>query len=176
MRSLAFGSLAAAVVMFALGFLFFGVLGMTMIAPLDPATANAVQGTLGGSLGESGTYMVPMEEEAWMRGPAAMINFVAAGDSPTMGLAMGMGFVHFLLTALLMAYGLIAIGGDFSRQARAVIWLGLAATTFMHLGDPIWYGFAWGHTLFEFVADTVMFIAGGLVLARWFTSTQAAAA
>ena len=175
MRSIAVGSIAAAIVMFALGFLFFGVLGMMMFAQLSPDAALAVQSALGSTLTTTGTYMVPADEEAWMAGPSAVVNFVAAGDAPTMTMAMGMGFVHFLLSALLMAYGLHAVGGDFARQARVVLWFGIAATVFMHLGDPIWYGFAWQQTLFELVADGVMMIAGGLVLARWFTSTPAAA-
>ena len=176
MRSLAVGSVIAAVVMFALGFVFFGMLGMMMFDPLSAETAAFVQSALGGSLPETGTYMVPLDEQAWMRGPGALVQYVAAGAAPDMAMAMGMGFVHFLLSALLIAYGLKAIGGDFARQASAVVWFGLAASAFMHLGDPIWYGFAWRATLFQFVADAVMFIAGGLVLARWFTSTREAAA
>ena len=90
-------------------------------------------------------------------------------------MAMGMGFVHFLLTALLIGYGLTAAGGDFARQARLVLWFGLAAAVFGHLGDPIWYGFAWRTPLIEFVFDAIIFIAGGLVLAKWFTSARPAA-
>ncbi|MGZ8346093.1 MAG: hypothetical protein ACXWUP_03150 [Allosphingosinicella sp.] len=176
MRSVAVGSIVAAIVMFALGFLFFGVLGMTMFAPLSPEAAAAVQAALGGHLPATGSYMIPADEAAWMTGPSAVVNYVAAGGAPGMAMAMGMGFIHFLLSALLFGYGLKVVGGDFSRQARVVLWFGFGAAVFMHLGDPIWYGFAWKQTLFEFVADGVMMIAGGFVLARWFTSTPAAAA
>jgi hypothetical protein len=172
MRSFAVGSIIAAVVMFALGFVFFGLLGMMMFDPLGADTAATVQAALGGALPETGTFMVPGDEEAFMRGPSAVVQYVAAGELPTMPMAMGMGFVHFLLTALLIGYGLKAAGGDFARQARLVVWFGLAAAVFMHLGDPIWYGVSWRFALFEFVADGVMFIAGGLVLARWFTSAR----
>ena len=171
----ALGGVIAAIVMFALGFVFFGLLGAMMFDPLAAGTAASVQSSLGGTLPATGTYMVPGDEEAFMRGPSAVVHYVAAGELPTMPMAMGMGFVHFLLTALLIGYGLRAIGGDFSRQARAVVWFGLAASAFMHLGDPIWYGLSWRAALFEFVADAVMFIAGGLVLARWFTSARAGA-
>jgi hypothetical protein len=176
MRSIAVGSVAAAIVMFALGFLFFGLLGMTMFDPLDAEAAASAQQALGGILPGTGNYAVPMDGEAFMRGPAAIINFVAAGGAPAMPVAMGMGFVNFLLTALLLAYGLAAVGGDFSRQARVVTWFGLAASAYMNLGDPIWYGFAWRQSLFEFVAGGVILIAGGLVLARWFMSERAAVA
>jgi hypothetical protein len=175
MRSIAVGSIVAAVVMFALGFLFFGVLGMMMYAPLSPDAAAAVHSALGANITATGTYMVPADEAAWMTGPSAVVNFVAAGGVPSMAMAMGMGFVHLLLSALLFAYGLKAVGGDFARQARVVLWFGIGAAVFIHLGDPIWYGFAWRTSLFEFIADGVMLIAGGLVLARWFTSTREAA-
>ena len=172
MRSLALGSIVAAVVMFALGFLFFGVLGMMMFAPLSPEAAAAVQAALGSNIHATGTYMVPADETAWMTGPSAVVDFVVAGGAPSMAVAMTMGFVHFLLSSLLIAYGLRVVGGDFSRQARVVLWFGIGAAVFMHVGDPIWYGFAWRNTLFELVADAVMLVAGGLVLARWFTSAR----
>lgn len=177
MRSVPVGAVVAAIVMFALGFVFFGLIDITryMVGPLDPGTATAVQGALGAALPETATYAVPMDEEAWMRGPSAVILYVAAGGAPDMAMAMGMGFVHFLLVALLLGYGLRAVGGDFGRQARILLWFVFAATAFMHLGDPIWYGFAWRAHLIEFVADAVMLLVGGLVLARWFTARAAAA-
>jgi hypothetical protein len=170
----ALGSVIAAAVMFALGFVFFGLLGEMMFDPLDPGIAASVQSSLGGTLPATGTYSVPIGEEAWMRGPSAVVQYVAVGGAPDMGMAMGMGFVHFLLSALLIGYALKAVGGDFARQANVMIWFGLAAAVFMHLGDPIWYGFAWRNTLFQFVADAVMFIAGGLVLAWWLNSAREA--
>lgn len=176
MRSLVLGSLAAAVLMFVLGFVFFGILGMQAFAPLDPATAVAVQAALGETLPATGTYMVPGDEEEWMRGPGAVVNYVAAGGAPAMGAAMALGFVHFLVSALLIGLGLRIVGGDAARRAQAAIWFGLAAAVFMRLGDPIWYGFAWRFALFGFVADAVMFIAGGLVLARWFSGAERPAA
>jgi len=168
----ALGGLIAAAVMFFLGFIFFVLLGGMMFDPLAAQTGASVQSALGGMLPATGTYMIPADEAAFMRGRSAVVQYVAGGELPTMGMAMGMGYVHFLLTALLIGYGLKAIGGDFSRQARAVIWFGLAASALMHLGDPIWYGLSWRPALFEFVADGVMYIAGGLVLARWFTSAR----
>ena len=177
MRSVAVGAVIAAFVMFVLGFVLFGLVDITryMVGPLDPGTAAAVQGSLGAVLPETGTYAVPMDEEAWMRGPSAVILYDAAGGAPDMAMAMGMGYVHFLLVALLLGYGLKAVGGDFARQARVLLWFAFAATVFMNLGDPIWYGFAWRAPVIEFAADAVMLIAGGLVLARWFTSERPAA-
>jgi hypothetical protein len=172
MRSMAVGTVIAAVLMFALGFLFYGLLGMSMYAPVAADTAAAVQAALGERLTATGTYMIPPDDTAWMQGPSAVVSFVAAGEAPSMAMAMGLGFVHFLVSALLFGLALKAVRGDFARRARTVIWFGLGASVFMHLGDPIWYGFDWRPALFAFGSDFVMFVAGGLVLARWFTQPR----
>jgi hypothetical protein len=175
MRSLLVGSLAAAVVMFVLGFIFFGLLFPMALAPLPVEAGAALQGALGGQLTASGSYMVPMEEAAWMKGPSALIHFTAAGEVPAMPVAMALGFVHMVISALIIGTALKAVGGDFARQSRVLLWFGLAAAFYMHLGDPIWYGYGWRLPLFVFAADGLMFVAGGLVLARWFTGERAAA-
>jgi hypothetical protein len=172
----ALGSVIAAAVMFALGFVFFALLGGMMYDPLAQDTAAAVQSALGTTLPATGTYSVPAGEEAFMRGPSAIVQYVAAGGLPTFPMDLVMGFVHFLLTALLIGYALKAVGGDFGRQARVVFWFGLAASAFMRLGEPIWLGASWRPALYVFVADVVIIIAGGLVLARWFTAERAAPA
>lgn len=176
MRSLAIGSIVAAIVMFALGFVFFGLLGMQAYDPVAPEAAAAVQGALASSLAQSGSYMIPPDEAAWMVDHHALVNYVAAGDSPSMASAMIGGFLHFLITACLLGFGLQAVGGDAGRRIRVALWLGLAASVLMHLGDPIWYGFGWRYSLFLFVADGVILIAGGLVIAKWFTGGAAAPA
>jgi len=176
MRSLPVGAVVAAIAMFLLGYVFFDLLHGMMLSPLDPAAATAVQGALGTNLPASGTYMAPATPEAWMAGPGALIMFTAAGDAPTMGMAMGMGFLHFLISAFLIGLALKGVGGDRNRRMKAAVMFGLAASFFMHLGDPVWYGFGWRSALFIFVADGVMFIVGGLILAKWFTDDGPAAA
>lgn len=168
MQRLVIGSLMAAVVMFVLGFVFFGVLGMQAYSPATTAQAVTVQAAMEDNLARTGTYMIPPEEEAWMTGPSAVVNYVAAGDAPRdMVVTMVGGFAHMLVSALLLGVALTAVGGDLVRRSRVALWGGLAAAVFMHLGDPIWFGFDWRSALFVFIADGVMFIAGGLVLAWW---------
>lgn len=167
MQRLVIGSLMAAVVMFVLGFLFFGVLGMQAYSPTTTEAAMAIQTAVEDNLAGTGTYMVPPGEEAWMTGPSAIVNYVAAGDAPTnMAVTMVEGFVHMWVSALLLGMALTAVG-DVGNRSRVALWVGISAAVFMHLGDPIWYGFDWRNTLFVFVADGVMFIAGGMVLAWW---------
>jgi hypothetical protein len=173
MRSLPVGSLVAAIVMFMLGYVFFGLLHAMMLAPLDAATATALQGALGANLAEAGTYMIPSTQEAWMAGPGALVQFTPAGGAPSMAMAMGMGFGHFLISAFLIGLALKGVGGDEGRRMKVALMFGLAASFFMHLGDPVWYGFGWRAALFVFAADGVIFIAGGLILAKWFTADEA---
>ena len=176
MRSLPVGALAAAIVMFALGFVFYGILGMMVYTPLDPAVAGAVQGALAEHLSATGTYIAPADEEAWMRGPAAVVHFVAAGGAKAMPVTMALGFLNFAVAAFLIGLGLKGAGGSAQRQMTLVFWFALGAAVFMHIGDPIWYGFAWRAALIEFAFDTIMLVAGGLVLAKWFTSEPPTAA
>lgn len=173
MRSLPVGSLVAAIVMFLLGYVFFSVLHGMMLTPLDAATATALQGALGANLTAAGTYMIPATEEAWMAGPGAIVSFTPAGAAPSMAMALGMGFGHFLISAFLIGLALKGVGGDQGRRMKAAVMFGLAAAFFMHLGDPIWYGSGWRAPLFVFVAEGVMFITGGLILAKWFTAEAA---
>ncbi|HEV2816434.1 MAG TPA: hypothetical protein VGW40_04330 [Allosphingosinicella sp.] len=176
MRSLPVGAIVAAIVMFVLGFIFFGLLFPMALSPLAPEAAQAVQAALGTHLPASGNYAVPMDENAWMAGPSALITFAAAGQVPTMAMAMVLGFIHMAVCIFIFGLALKAVGGDFARQAKVVLLVGIATSAFMHLGDPIWYGSGWKMSLFVFLADGVMLIAGGLVLAKWFTSERAGGA
>lgn len=176
MRSLPVGALVAAIVMFLLGYVFFGVLFPMALSPLAPDAAQAVQAALGSHLPASGSYAVPMDEAAWMAGPSALITFAAAGEVPTMAMAMILGFIHMAICIFIFGLALKAVGGDFARQCKVVLLTGIAAAAFMHLGDPIWYGGGWKMSIFLFVADGVLLIVGGLVLAKWFTSERPAPA
>lgn len=177
MQRLVIGSLMAAAVMFVLGFVFFGVLGTQSFSPASTEAAMAIQTAMEENLAGTGTYMIPPEEEAWMTGPSGVVNYVAAGDAPAnMAITMAEGFVHMLVSALLFGVALMATGGDFARQSRVVLWGGLAASMFMHFGDPIWMGFDWRHALYLFGAHAIMFIGGGLALAWWLTRAPAASA
>ena len=89
-----------------------------------------------------------------------------------MGMAMGLGLLHFFVTALLIGLALKAVGGDSGRRMKVAVWFGIAATVFSHLGDPIWYGFDWRAALVEFAFDLIMFVVGALILARWFTTDR----
>lgn len=175
MQRLVIGSLAAAVVMFVLGFVFFGMLFDYGLMPASPTAAMAVKDAMAANLPATGTYMIPADEAAWQAGPGALVKYVAAGGAPDMATAMIGGFIQMFVSALLLGFALTAVGGDFGRQSRVVFWFSLAAAVFICLSNPIWYGSDWKNSIFMFVANGSMLLAGGLVLARWFTSAAVAA-
>jgi hypothetical protein len=179
MRSLVVGSLFAAVLMFIIGFVLMGLLGSAAYTPASPQSAAALQAALRDNLTATGTYAVPDPwtaegEAAWMAGPAAVIRHVASGDSPGVVQSIAGGFVDMFVAALLMGFGLAA-SGNFRDRARLVVCFALAAGVFMHLGEVAWMGFDWRYSLYVFMSDVLMFIAGGLVLARSLARNEAAA-
>ena len=95
---------------------------------------------------------------------------------------MGMllpGFIVAVVTGLLLAFGLAAVGGggrSFAGVARLVVLFSLGFTTWAYLAMPIFAHFGWGHWIYSWVAETVSFILAGLVIARWFLPHHRSAA
>ena len=177
MGRLIIGAVAAAAAMFVIGFIFFATpLAALGNASLDNGRAAAIQQTLASNLPKTGTYFVPgadTPEKTVMygQGPIATIHYNSAGYPVADPAVLLGGFVFDLVVALLLALALAGIAGrvtDFASRARLVVTLSVAASAYMHLGEPIWYHHDWPHFIYLFVGDAVTFAAGGLVIARWF--------
>jgi len=97
------------------------------------------------------------------------------------------GFPVFDPTALLAVYALMAVSvfmfglalfllrhrlPTFGDRAILVGWTVLGAITLNTLGDPIWSRVDWAYSLYVFVGNTIVLVAGGLVLARWFVPRE----
>ncbi|WP_206185826.1 hypothetical protein [Sphingosinicella sp. BN140058] len=172
------GAVPAALAMFVIGFIFFAS-GLQNIATrsLDDLPAAAVQRSLATNLQGTGTYIVPnpatsaAQTTMYGRGPIATIHY-NAGGFPAMdtGALLG-GLVLDFIVALLIGAALIGIDRrvpDFPSRARVVAILAVAASAFMHLGEPIYYHHDWLHFIYLFIADAAALIAAGLIIARWF--------
>lgn len=171
------GSVAAAVAMFIIGFVFYATpLFKLGSVNLDNARAAAVQQSLAANLPATGTYFVPgadTPEKTIMygQGPIATIHYNIGGYPVADPTALAGGFVFEFVIALLIGLALMAIADrvhDFGSRARLVVLFSVAASAFMHLGEPIWYHHDWGHFIYLFIGDAVTLIAGGLIIARWF--------
>ena len=179
------GAIAAAVVLFILGFIFHAS-GLQGIATgsLDNPRAAAVQQSLAANLPETGTFQVPSDGTAeqtvmYGQGPIATIHYntsgFAIGDPGTLLI----GFLHMLIVALLMAAGLGAVSRfvpDFGERTRMLVLGVIGATAFIHLREPIWFHHDWTHFIYLFIADTISLLAAGLVILKLLPRTHGAAA
>ena len=171
------GALAAAVAMFIIGFILFATpLSKLAYTGLDNARAASVQQALAVNLPKTGTYAIPgmnTPEQTIMygQGPVATVHYNTSGFSAADPRTLMSGFVLELVVALMMGAALAGIAGyitDFAARARVVVLFSVAASAFIHLGEPIWYHHDWAHFVYLFVADALALSAGGLVIARWF--------
>jgi len=180
------GAAVAAVVMFIIGFIFFGPLGLSNLASrsLDDVPAATIQQTLAANLPASGTYFVPAPESSaqqtvmYGQGPIATIHYNVGGFAAMDTTMMVVGLVFNFIVALLIGAALIGIDRrvpDFASRSRVAVIIAVAAAAFTHLGEPIYYHHDWPHFVYLFVADALMLAAAGIVLA-WFLPSHAGAA
>lgn len=180
------GSVAAAVAMFVIGFIFFGPLGLSNLATgnVDDVQAAAVQQSLAANLPRTGTYIVPQAERSaaqtvmFGQGPIATIHYNTNGFAAMDTGSLVQGLVFNFVTALLFGLALLGIDrrvGDFRSRLRTVGIVAVAATAYTHLGEPIYMHHDWPHFVYLFVADSLILVAAGAILA-WFLPTRAAEA
>jgi hypothetical protein len=180
------GAAVAAIVMFIIGFIFFGPLGLNNLASrsLDDVPAATIQQTLAANLPATGTYFVPAPEQSaqqtvmYGQGPIATIHYNVGGFAAMDTTMMIVGLVFNFIVALLIGAALIGIDRrvpDFASRSRVAVIIAVAAAAFAHLGEPIYYHHDWPHFTYLFVADALMVAAAGIVLA-WFLPRHAGAA
>jgi hypothetical protein len=175
------GSAAAAVAMFVIGFVFFG-LGLQNLAirSVPDLQAASVQQTLRANIADTGTYVVPGDRTAeqtrmFGTGPVAMIHYNVNGQvgGMTAGTALK-GLIFNFAIALAIGLALIGIDGrvrDFGSRMRVVVITALAAAGFAHLGMPIYFPQGWAYYVYLFIADAVALAAAGIIVA-WFIRTE----
>ncbi len=174
------GSAAAAVVMFIIGFIFFG-LGLQNLAIRNVGDVQAapIQQALRANIAETGTYMVPGERTAeqtrmYGTGPVATIHYNVEGQVAGMNAGTALkGLVFNFAIALAFGLALIGIDGrvkDFGSRARVAAIIALAAAAFAHLGVPLYHPHDWAWYIYLFLADGIALAAAGLIVA-WFLKT-----
>jgi hypothetical protein len=183
MRSLLLGALLAAVVLFVWGFLVWGLM------PVDPflevTDAPAFTQALTAQLPETGVYLLPAQGrtdeayaaavESMRRGPLAMVFFRRAGVEPLSAGFFALGFLHMLVSALIVA-GLLRLVAPalprFGARFAFVALFGLAVGVWARLGEPVWWPIPWDFHLLYFVSDLGSWALAGLVLARFVRSAE----
>lgn len=172
------GGLVAGLVMFLIGFVFWGTpLSSMAFNEIGDNEAAAVQLSLAQNLTQSGTgtYIIPAPTTAqgttlYGRGPIATVHFNTGGFAAEDMSMMLPGLIFALVSGLLMSFGIAAVGRDnsFAQIARLVVLLSLGLTAWAILAQPVFNHYGWAYWVYFFVSKSVAFIAGGLVIARWF--------
>lgn len=160
------------------GFLFWAT-PLSMGSMKTGADEEILRPALLQSLPEDGVYFVPgfdesHEEEAFAaahrEGPLATVFFVREGSEPMRPAVFVMGFVHTLVSVLLL--GLLlrlaapALPG-YGARVGFVFLAALTAAVWANLGKPIWYSHPWTFYAYSLVYDVVAWLLAGLVLARF---------
>lgn len=182
-----FGALVAAVAMFAIGFIFFGPVGLSSFATgsVTDLQAAAVQQSLAANLPRTGTYLIPSAEGSaaqtvmYGQGPIATIHYNLDGFPVMDTTTMAMGLVFNFLVALVIGAALIGIDRrvpDFRSRSRVAMLIAVAASAFNHLGEPIYWHHDWPHFVYVFVADSAALVVAALILARFLPVSRAAPA
>lgn len=180
------GGLVGGVILFLAGFIFWGTpLGEIPYAKAGDPQNAAVQLALAQNLTETGTgtYIIPAHGSAggavlYAQGPIATVHYNTLGYSPDDMSMMLPGFIFAIVSGLLMAFGLAAVGGGgrrFANVARLVVLFSLAVTAWTLLAQPVFNHFGWGYWIYSFIAESTGLIVAGLVIARWFMPAAPAA-
>ncbi|MBD3760664.1 hypothetical protein [Rhizorhabdus sp.] len=173
------GGVIAGVALYLVGFLFWGTpLSQLAFNRLAQPESAAVQQALAEYLTKSGTgtYMVPTVGSAegdllYARGPVAMVHFNSSGFPIVDSTAMGTGFLLAIVTGLIIALAMGAIGArvtDFFSRAQVAILFALAGTVYTELGQPIFNHFGYGYWVYLFLSNFIGLAVAGVIIARWF--------
>jgi hypothetical protein len=172
------GGLVAGIVLFFIGFVFWGTpLSGVAFNKANDADSATVQTALAQGLTRTGTgtYLVPTPSTqagtvAYGRGPIATIHFNTGGFAANDLSMMLPGRIFALVSGLLMSFGIAAVSrdNDLAQTARLVILFSLGLTIWTILAQPVFNNYGWVYWIYFFVSEAVAFIAAGLVVARWF--------
>jgi len=182
------GSILGGLAQFFVGFVFWGLPFLARIPfTIAPDAQNAaVQTALAQNLTATGTgtYYIPWPESAagtvlHGRGPVALIFFNTSGFAPMDTGSLIVGLVLSIVSIFLLGLALHTVAArvaDFPSRAKIVLWVSLATVLYFTVSTPVYnFYMPWGYWLYLALSQLVGFLVGGLVLARWFVPTSAAA-
>ena len=179
------GGLLGGLILFLVGFVFWATpLSELAYEKAGEREGAAVQLSLAQNLTRSGTgaYVIPDAGTPggtvlYGQGPVAVVHFNTAGFAVDDMSMMVSGFVFAIISGLLMAFGLAAVGAgrSFAGLARLVVLFSIGITAWTILAQPVFNHFGWAHWIYAFIAETTALILAGLVIARWFLPRESSA-
>jgi hypothetical protein len=174
------GSILGGLLQFFVGFVFWGTpLSRIAFSVAGDAQNAVVQTALAQNLTETGTgtYYIPWPETAQGltlhgKGPVAMIFYNISGFPLMDSASLLGGLILSIVSMLLLGLALHTVAArvdDFASRAKIVVFASLAIVLYSIIGQPIYnFYMPWGYWIYLAISLLIGFIAGGLVLARWF--------
>jgi hypothetical protein len=174
-----FGGVLGGLALYLVGLLFWGTpLSELAFSAVDDSRNAALQSALAQQLTETGTgtYVIPWPATGqgtvlFGRGPIATIHFNTSGFPVVDSNALIAGLILALVTGTIVAAAMAIVGErvfSFAERARVAILFALAASLYIHIGQPIFNHYGWGYFLYLFASDFIGLSVAGLVIARWF--------
>lgn len=177
MKQSIIGAIVAGLVLFLWGFLYWGLNPLPYTAWSQPTDDAALGESLKQFLPDSGMYYVPgphLDEDEATRlheaGPIALISFTREGVPMMDPGVMGLGFVHGMVFAFLLALTLVKAAPAVDSYANGIkfcLLLGVVAGFFIHFGDAIWWRMAWSWKFHTFLYTVTSFTITGAVLMKF---------
>ncbi|MCA9131079.1 MAG: hypothetical protein KDB22_28540 [Planctomycetales bacterium] len=161
---IALATVVSAIVMFFLGFLWWG-LTMPSVTPAGVFSDESLVASMKQTLGESGVYFYPSYSEPIPDGePVAIVYYLA--NAPEMGGTMGMGFAHMLVASLLACLVVSWLRlPTFADRFKLLAGLGLLIAFWADIGNMIWWHHPLGWALFHFGYDASSWAVAGAAIA-----------
>ena len=175
MKNLVIGAVVAAIVMFFWGFLFWGTPFPYNTFMERVADDTGLMQAMDEHLDESGVYYVPdlaeMGTETFNakheKGPLAFI-FLRKDGGPAQDMSgMLFGFIHFLVTAFLLAFLIRWVMGCLNGLGSYITFgsfVGLIAGFYTHIGNVVWWKWPLGWQTYAMVYDITSFALGALLI------------
>jgi hypothetical protein len=174
------GSILGGLLQFLIGAIFWATpLSRLAVSVADDPQNAAVQLSLAQNLTPTGTgtYYVPWPDTAagtvlHGKGPVALIFFNTSGFPQMSASALIAGLILSIVSMLLIGLALHTVAArvpDFASRAKIVIFASIGIVAYSIIGQPIYnFYMPWGYWIYLAISLLAGFIAGGLVLARWF--------
>lgn len=179
-KRLALSALAGGFILFFWGWIWFGMLPMarSVMPPLPAISGEAAVAVLKLSGLPTGTYLWPAGDDsseeaiaksqaAYRAGPVILMHYRAEGAPFMDPKIMGMGLIHFILSAALVGWlaSRTGAGGSGARWV-SVAGIGLAVGFIARFSEPIWFSAPWPYFLYYAGNDVTGWALAGLAMAR----------
>jgi hypothetical protein len=180
------GVLIAAVVIYAWGFVYWGMGPYREVIWKQTKSGEAAGKALSMHFTERGTYFVPNAadpdtlEARYTKGPVAFVHMLAPEGRPMVDtMIMGTGFVLNLVVIVLVAvllHNVTPFIPTYLGRVGLVTLAGITASVLIDGGDVVWWQIPWEWKVYQATYNISVWIIAALILAAFIRTSSAAAA